>query len=119
MREIVVCTTCRFAPDQPHGPDGRTGGQTLLVQLRKLAAGVKISEQACLWGCNRPCNVFMRDSERFCYFAGGFAPTAQSAEAILAWFALHGATVDGQVPFRTWPDAMRGHFVARVPPVKA
>jgi predicted metal-binding protein len=118
MREIVVCTTCRYAADTPRGPDGRTGGQTLLVHLRKLAAGVKITEQACLWGCSRPCNVFLRDSERFSYFAGGFAPTEDSAEAILSWFALHGETPDGQVPFRIWPDAVRGHFVARVPPVK-
>ena len=37
------------------------------------------------------------------------------AEAILAWFDLHGATMTGEVPFREWPGAMRGHFIARIP----
>jgi predicted metal-binding protein len=118
MREIVVCTTCRHSAASQHGPDGRTGGETLLALLRARAKGVRIAEQACLWGCMRPCNVAFRDSKRFSYCAGGFAPTVEAADAILAWFALHGATADGQVPFRVWPDAMRGHFVARIPPVK-
>ncbi|MBC8038887.1 MAG: DUF1636 domain-containing protein, partial [Rhizobiales bacterium] len=39
------------------------------------------------------------------------------AEAILDWFELHGATETGEVPFRTWPDAMRGHFISRIPKV--
>ena len=117
MREIVVCTTCRYAADAQRGPDGRTGGEILLGLLRDRANGIRIADQACLWGCGRPCNVAFRDSARFSYFAGGFAPTEQSADAILAWFALHGETPDGQVPFRSWPDAMRGRFVARIPPV--
>jgi predicted metal-binding protein len=50
---------------------------------------------------------------------GSHVPTRRQAEVILAWFDLHGATVTGEVPFRTWPQEMRGHFIARIPPVKA
>jgi predicted metal-binding protein len=31
---------------------------------------------------------------------------------------MHGATDSGDVSFRLWPDAMRGHFIARIPPVR-
>ena len=41
------------------------------------------------------------------------------AKAILAWFDLHGASESGEVPFKAWPQAMRGHFIARFPPVKS
>ena len=64
------------------------------------------------------CSVVIRDSERFSYITGRHVPTEQQAEAILAWFDLHGATENGEVPFREWPDAMRGHFIARIPPVQ-
>ncbi len=39
-----------------------------------------------------------------------------AAEAILAWFDLHGESERGEVPFRAWPHGMRGHFIARLPP---
>ena len=39
-----------------------------------------------------------------------------AAEAIVDWFDLHGASEDGWVSFRQWPDGMRGHFIARMPP---
>jgi predicted metal-binding protein len=42
-------------------------------------------------------------------------PERTQAEAILAWFDLHGTTMTGEVPFREWPGAMRGHFIARIP----
>jgi len=77
---------------------------------------VLIERQACLWSCTRHCNVLIRDSERYSYLAGGFAPSPEAAAGILAWFDLHGASETGEVPFRTWPQAMRGHFIARIPP---
>jgi predicted metal-binding protein len=60
----------------------------------------------------------MQDDTRYSYLAGGFRPERMAAEAILAWFDLHGTSDTGEVPFRTWPDAMRGHFIARFPPAK-
>ena len=79
---------------------------------------VVIDRQSCLWSCLKHCNVFFQDSERYTYLAGGFTPARETAEAILAWFDLHGASVTGEVPFKAWPQAMRGHFIARFPPVR-
>lgn len=80
---------------------------------------VDVVEQACLWNCTQSCSVAIRDTERFSYVTGRHVPTVEQAEAILAWFDTHGETETGEVPFRQWPDAMRGHFIARIPPVKA
>ena len=80
---------------------------------------VVLAKQECLWNCTRPCSVVIQDEARFSYVTGGNTPDAEQAEAILQWFDLHGATGDGLVPFKQWPQKMRGHFIARVPPQRA
>ncbi len=79
---------------------------------------VVIEPQTCLWNCTRPCSVLMQDDQRFSYITGGNTPDEEQAEAILQWFDAHGATSDGQVLFKQWPQKMRGHFIARIPPLK-
>ena len=124
MRSLVVCTTCKFSPESKLAPDGRTGGEILIGHLGDVLrdAGrqdLRIETQTCLWNCTRPCSVIMRDSNRFSYVTGGNAPTRAQAEAVIAWFDLHGVTETGEVPFRQWPDQMRGHFIARIPPERS
>src|SRR6476659_1620138 len=121
MRSLVFCTTCRHSAAEPTGPDGLTGGERLARTMEALlrAQGrrdVTVRRQACLWACTRHCNVWFDDSQRSSYLAGGFAPEPAAAEGILAWFDLHGQSERGEVPFRTWPDGMRGHFITRLPP---
>jgi predicted metal-binding protein len=122
MRDIVICSTCKFSAAEKTGPDGRTGGETLGAHLgaamaeRGLALG--LTSQACLWNCKRHCSVLLRDSTRFSYVTGDHEPTRAQADAILDWFELHGETQTGEVPFRLWPDRMRGRFIARIPAVK-
>jgi predicted metal-binding protein len=123
MRSLVFCTTCRYSSETQLGPEGLTGGEMLALAMEALvrAGGrqdVQIERQACLWSCTRHCNVLIRDSRRYSYLAGGFAPGREAAQAILSWFDLHGASPTGEVPFRTWPQGMRGHFIARLPPDK-
>ena len=120
MRSIVLCTTCRHSAAEKLGPDGRSGGETLIGYMQDVLAtrgrgDVVIETQACLWNCKRHCSVLLRDDQRFSYFTGDHVPERAQAEAILDWFDLHGATETGEVPFRTWPDRMRGHFIARFP----
>ncbi len=122
MREIVMCSTCRYSAAEKSGPDGRSGGETLISHMRDAiaarASDVGVQTQACLWNCRRHCSVVLRDDRRFTYFTGDHEPTREQAEAILDWFSAHGETEAGEVPFRLWPDRMRGHFIARIPPVK-
>ena len=122
MRAIVICTTCKHADGRKLDDAGRSAGSHLIDEMRALLQergrdDVTVQTQACLWNCMRPCSVVIRDDARFSYVTGGNAPTREQAEALLAWFDLHGETATGEVPFRQWPDAMRGHFIARMPPV--
>lgn len=122
MRSLVLCNSCRFPDGNTLAEDGRTGGQTLIAALREVLkerarSDVDVVEQACLWNCTQGCSVAIRDTERFSYITGRHAATKDQATAILQWFDAHGATATGEVPFRQWPDAMRGHFIARIPPV--
>ena len=122
MRDIVMCSTCKYSAASKTGPDGRTGGETLIAHMRDAVAarGAKFNvvTQACLWNCQRHCSVVLRDDDRFTYFTGGHEPSREQAEAIVDWFTAHGETETGEVPFRQWPDRMRGHFIARIPAVK-
>ena len=123
MRDIVMCTTCRYSAADKTGPDGRTGGEILTGHMREALAArrptvIGLQTQACLWNCKRHCSVVLRDGQRFTYFTGDHEPTRDQAEAILDWFEAHGASETGEVPFRAWPDRMRGHFIARIPAVK-
>lgn len=122
LRDIVICSTCKFSATEKTASDGRSGGETLIGHMREAIAArglaLRVTPQACLWNCKRHCSVVLRDSQRFSYVTGDHAPTRQQAEAILDWFQLHGESGTGEVPFRLWPDAMRGHFIARIPGVK-
>lgn len=118
MRSIILCSTCRHSTDSKTGPDGRTGGETLIAHMHEVLEGredIAIETQACLWNCKRHCSVVLRDDDRFTYFTDEHVPTRRQAEAIVAWFDMHGRTETGEVPFRQWPDEMRGHFIARIP----
>ena len=122
MRAIVICNTCKHADGRKLDDDGRSAGSYLIDAMTDLLAekgraDVTVQAQSCLWNCTRPCSVVIRDDQRFSYVTGGNAPTREQAEVLLAWFDLHGETATGEVPFRQWPDAMRGHFIARMPPV--
>lgn len=123
MRHLVFCNTCRFPDRRKTDEQGRTGGQAMIEIMRKVLAAkgrndVAVEEQSCLWNCAQGCSMVVRDSERFSYVTGWHVPTEEQAEAILAWFDLHGQTDTGEVPLQEWPDAMRGHFIARIPPVR-
>jgi predicted metal-binding protein len=121
-RAIVICTTCKHADGRKLDDAGRSAGSHLVEAMETVLAergrdDVTVQTQACLWNCTRPCSVVLRDDERFSYVTGANQPTREQAEAILAWFDMHGESPMGEVPFRQWPDLMRGHFIARMPPL--
>ena len=121
MRRLVICSTCKFSPESKTAPDGRTGGEILIshmLEVLEARPDVTLETQICMWNCTRPCSVVMQDEQRYSYITGGNEPSRAQAEAILQWFDAHGQTETGEVPFKLWPQAMRGHFIARIPPVK-
>ncbi|UWQ22551.1 DUF1636 domain-containing protein [Jannaschia sp. W003] len=114
---ITVCETCKREDWAAGTP--RTHGEELAALVERAAegTGVAVRRHACLMGCDRACNVSLQAPGKMCYTLGRFEPSAEAAEGIVAYAALHAAAPGGVVPYRTWPAAIKGHFVTRHPPL--
>jgi predicted metal-binding protein len=120
VAEIVVCSTCKFAPEDRDDPQGVTGGQRLYEAIAAAAgdprfSGLKVSQVECLWSCSQHCNIHLRAPGKCSYVAGRFAPDGREAQAILEFALAYAGSADGSVPYRQWPDGVKGHFITRSP----
>ena len=115
---IVVCSTCRFSQEARENEEGRRGGALLMEALQEAVPEAEVSVQPmpCLFACSRFCTVHLRAPGKVGYVMGGFAPDSAAAEAIAAFFASYRESEEGIVPFRAWPEGVKGHFIVRVPP---
>lgn len=114
---IFVCDTCRFSAEEKIAPDGRTGGEILAEAMEAEAAeaGIDVRRVSCLMGCDRHCNTAISAPGKLTYVLGRFEPVSGSAEAVVAYAGLHRDSETGRVPFKEWPQGVKGHFVARIP----
>jgi predicted metal-binding protein len=115
---VVVCNTCRVSPEERETPDGVRGGALLAAELRAAAAGtgVAIQEMPCLFNCAQHCSIHLRAPGKIGYVLGRFEPTAEAARAIVEYAEAYAASAEGAVPYRQWPEGVKGHFIVRVPP---
>ncbi len=51
------------------------------------------------------------------YVLGMFEPTSEDAQAIVDYAKLHKDSDSGQVPYRQWPQGIKGHFTSRITPI--
>ncbi len=119
MTTIIVCDTCDYSMlEKLH--EGKTGGEILAGHVERLAAdtGLEVKRQSCLMGCERHCNVAIQAEGKLTYVLGKFDPNAHSAEAVVEYAQRHAESESGQVPFKQWPQGVKGHFVARIPSLK-
>lgn len=121
---IIVCDTCRYSVEEKTTKTNegieKSGGELLAEQIEEQAQGVEgleVRRQSCLMGCERHCNTAVSAPGKLTYVIGKFDPSAESAEAVVAYAKLHAESEKGQVPFREWPQGVKGHFVARIPPL--
>ncbi len=118
---ITICDTCKRDGWEEAGKDAPDGAELAELVETALAAapagGVRARRHSCLMGCGKGCNVAIQGAGKLCYTLGGFEPTANAAEGIVAYAGLHAASGSGQVPYREWPQAIKGHFVTRHPPL--
>ena len=68
-------------------------------------------------GCTHGCNVAIQPAGKSAYTLGRFPPAAAHAPAIDSYATSHAASATGQVPYRQWPQAIKGHFVTRHQPL--
>ena len=117
---ITICETCKREDWKEKGLKETDG-----FELAQLIEKSSVTEEkvitrrhSCLMGCDHGCNVTIQDNKKLSYVLGNFKPTSEDAEAIILYANLHANSTNGQVPYREWPQAIKGHFVARIPPIK-
>ena len=115
---VTICDTCKRDDWEQRNSD-ETDGAALaaLVETLPPGDGVAVRRHACLMGCGKGCNVAIQADGKLCYTLGGFLPEPEAASAILEYARLHAQSETGQVPFRQWPQGVKGHFVTRHPPL--
>ena len=119
---VVTCNTCRFSAAQREDAAGLRGGARLAEALRAAKAsdprydGVAVQEMACLFACSEHCTVHLRAPGKVSYVLGRFTPDEDAARAILDYAVHYAASEHGRVPFRDWPQGVKGHFITRSPP---
>ena len=116
---LTICETCKQENwGETSSPE--THGEQLAALVEAAARdvpNVETRRHACLMGCTHACNVALQAPGKLAYTLGRFDPTEEAAEGIVAYAALHAESETGQVPFRQWPQAIKGHFVTRHPPL--
>jgi len=118
----VACNTCRFSKEEREDGAGVRGGVRLVEALRAVKAsdprydGIEVQEMPCLFACTEHCTVHLRAPGKVGYVLGRFTPDAEAATAILDYALRYAASEHGRVPFREWPQGVKGHFITRMPP---
>ena len=119
---VVACNTCRFSGGAREDAQGQRGGARLAEALRAVKAsdaryaGIAVQEMACLFACAEFCTVHLRAPGKVSYVLGRFSPDEDAARAILDYAAHYAVSDHGRVPFRDWPEGVKGHFITRSPP---
>jgi predicted metal-binding protein len=114
--ELIACETCGA---KQRNAAGQSRGEQLFAELQKqqparAAEHITLSQVRCLWVCKEKCAVHLRSPGRVGYVLA-VEPDEISASALLDYAKLYAQSADGAVPFKQWPDALRGQFVCRVP----
>ena len=116
---ITICDTCKRSDWEDRGAN-QTDGEILAGLIEKAAKDVpnlRTRRVSCLMGCKAGCNVAVQGSGKLNYTIGDFEPLEEAAKAIVGYATLHAASATGQVPYRDWPQEIKGHFVTRHPPL--
>lgn len=112
---ITVCDTCKRA-EADAVDSTSTDGERLAALVESAAAGrIQVRRFSCLMGCARACNVTIQAAGKIGYTLTEFEPTEEDAAAIADYAALHQDSATGQVPYRQWPQGVKGHFATRHP----
>lgn len=119
---LYVCETCGFRSDEQgreHCDGARFAAQIEQRLERAPISGLELRRTRCLMACKRACAVHLRAPGKINYVIGDFQPNAECATTLLDYVEKYAQSASGQVPYKTWPEGIKGHFIARTPPFDA
>jgi predicted metal-binding protein len=114
---IYVCVTCRGGKPLDLVP---VPGEVLADATARAAEGTGIAVRPvrCLANCNRGLSAAVRRDGAWTYVFGDLDP-AGGAAALIEGAKLYAAALDGLMPWRGRPDALKRGLVARTPPFES
>ena len=116
---LTVCTTCKYKPLLPFDEGGKSGGiklaEALEAEVGNRTARARVIRHECLWNCRNHCSVLIRAAGKPGYLVGRFEGGPEAAAAILDWTDAYAQSPIGKVPYREWPEGMKGHFILNIP----
>lgn len=118
---LVICSTCKFKTDELNAPTGERGGSLLASQVSQAlsarsADDISVETMTCLFACSQHCTVHLRAPGKIGYVMGNFEPTPDVAAALIEFAQHYDQSPEGVVPYKLWPEGVKGHFLVRVPP---
>jgi predicted metal-binding protein len=116
---ITICDTCKregWDAEENKITDGERFAE-LIEAAASEVPNLRTRRVSCLMGCTNACNVTIQNPAKLSYTLGQFEAESEAAEGIVAYATAHAESATGQVPYREWPQAIKGHFVTRHPPV--
>lgn len=119
---VVACNTCRLSADAREDEQGVRGGVRLVEALRSVQASddryaaIAVQEMPCLFACTEHCTIHLRAPGKVGYVLGRFTPDDEAARTILDYAVHYADSEHGRVPFKQWPQGVKGHFITRTPP---
>ena len=117
VTRVYVCVTCRQEGD----PDPIRAGARLHAELARDCAddaSLVVIPVECLSVCKRPCTVSFAATDKWTYVYGDF-PADTSAGTVRQAARLYAETIDGLIPWKQRPDAIKKGVIARIPPLPA
>lgn len=110
---ITICDTCKR--DEWTPGTAATDGEALAARVEAAAGDAPVATRriSCLMGCKGACNVTIQATGKIGYTLGAFEASEAAARGIVDYAALHARSETGQVPYKLWPQAIKGHFVTR------
>ncbi len=115
--ELIACESCG---SKERDDAMRTRGQRLIEELRKRLSRepqpfARLGTAPCLWACTQSCAVHIRGAGRVGYVLCNLDTDAATADALIEFVRLYEQSADGAVPLRQRPQALKGHFLCRIP----
>lgn len=119
---LVVCETCGYDEQRPEAVrPGELLAQALEAQLAATPNDhrtPRLQRFRCLMACKRHCVVQLRAPAKIGYVIGDFAPDTAAAATLLDYSRKYLLSESGQVPYKEWPEGIKGKFIARIPVVE-
>lgn len=113
---LIVCETCgRDAANPDVVRPGELLAQAIESALQCNKRDLRLKRFSCLMACSRSCTVQLRGEGKMGYVIGDLTPSAEVVQSLLAYSDKYHTSDTGVVPYKEWPEEIKGKFVARIP----